>query len=55
MRPSFWTFLGVGAWVFLSPWILGFSSINLALWSNLLAGALIVVLAVRAFGFPKGE
>lgn len=32
-----------GVWVAASPWILGFSSANLARWSNVLVGGLIAI------------
>lgn len=52
-NTPFLTFTILGAWVMLSPWILGFASINLALWGNLLGGMLIIVAAFKYFGFPK--
>jgi hypothetical protein len=38
----------VGAWLFFSPWILGFAGMQLALWNALIFGAVIFVLAVSA-------
>ena len=34
-----------GAWLFLSPWLLGFSAIGAATWSAWLIGILVIVLA----------
>ncbi len=31
--------LAVALWVLISPWVLGFASVTLALWSSVLAGA----------------
>ena len=41
-----WVKLVLGLWVAVSPWILGFSGITTALWSNVIAGALIVIFAL---------
>lgn len=45
-----WVELVLGIWVVASPWILGFSG-ALGLWSNVVAGTSIAVLALwRIFG-----
>ena len=41
-----WVKLVLGLWVAVSPWILGFSGITTALWSNIIAGALIAIFAL---------
>jgi len=41
-----WVKLVLGLWVVVSPWVLGFSGITIALWSNVIAGALIVIFAL---------
>lgn len=38
-----WTELVIGAWVLLSPWILGFSALTFAKWSNIIVGLIIVI------------
>ena len=38
--------LSFGVWIMISPWILGFSSISLMKWSNLITGLLIVLINV---------
>lgn len=44
----------LGIWIMASPWILNFSDITLALWSNLIAGVFIVVLCLWGlFGETK--
>ncbi len=43
-----WLNVVLGAWLFLSPWILGFTSTSAAAWSAWILGALIVVFAVWA-------
>jgi hypothetical protein len=53
MKSPFWTLLGISAWILLSPWILGFASINLALWGNLLGGFVLLIFAFRFFVFDK--
>ena len=40
--------LAIGIWIFLSPWILGFSSISIMTWSNLIAGIIIILINVWA-------
>ena len=39
-----WIELVAGLWVIASPWILGFSGITLAKWSNVIAGVVIVLI-----------
>lgn len=46
MRVNFWIQLLAGLWILISPWVLGFYAINLALWSNLIAGVLIIILNI---------
>lgn len=47
-------YLILGIWVFASPWILDFSGINLALWSNIIVGALIVIFSLQKI-FQKND
>ncbi len=46
MKYLNWIQLILGLWIFISPWILGFSDISTALWSNVIFGALIVIFAL---------
>jgi uncharacterized membrane protein YccC len=39
-----WTLLVVGIWILISPWVLGFSDISVAMWSNVLCGILLAIL-----------
>lgn len=55
MRYFDWVKLGLGVWVFVSPWVLGFSGINLAMWSNVIAGLLIVIFSLRRIFNKKVE
>ncbi len=41
-----WTQLALGLWIILSPWFLGFSSITVMKWSNLIAGTVIFLINV---------
>jgi len=34
----------VGIWILISPWVLGFSDISVAMWSNVLCGILLTIL-----------
>jgi hypothetical protein len=36
----------IGLWILTSPWILGFSSFSLALWSNVIGGAVVAILGL---------
>lgn len=46
-----WIGLAVGSWVLISPWLLGFASISVMKWSNLLAGLIMVLANVwKIFG-----
>jgi hypothetical protein len=46
----------IGVWVLLSPWFLGWSGIPVIMWSNLLAGVLVIILSVWQIfgGEPQG-
>ncbi|MEK7543156.1 MAG: SPW repeat protein [Patescibacteria group bacterium] len=46
MKPLFISRIVVGAWLALSPWILGFSALNLAFWNNIIIGAAVILMAV---------
>ncbi len=51
-----WVKLALGVWVFVSPWVLGFAAIPLALWSNVISGTGIVILTLWSlFGKKPGE
>lgn len=39
-----WFKLILGSWVLISPWVLGFSGITFAKWSNVVAGIVLVLL-----------
>jgi hypothetical protein len=41
-----WVNLIAGAWVFISPWVLGYASTPQALWNALVIGALVFILAI---------
>jgi hypothetical protein len=38
-----WIPIVLGAWVLVSPWLLGFSDISLAKWSNVLCGLVLII------------
>ena len=55
MSPK-WTELVLGLWIILSPWLLGFSSITVMKWSNLMVGTVIFLMSVWAiFGEKPGS
>jgi len=43
-----YTQLALGIWILISPWLLGFSSISIMTWSNLIAGIIIILVNVWA-------
>jgi hypothetical protein len=40
-----WVNLAIGAWLVISPWVLQFAHVRSALWTEVILGALILVLA----------
>lgn len=46
-----WMILVIGAWILVSPWILGFSTIGFMKWSNVVCGLVLVLDSVwKMFG-----
>jgi len=43
-----WTGVVIGAWVLISPWILGFATIGFMKWSNVLCGLALILVNVWA-------
>ncbi|MEK7590316.1 MAG: SPW repeat protein [Patescibacteria group bacterium] len=41
-----WICLIIGIWIVVSPWVLGYSSFTPALWSNVIVGVLIFLIAL---------
>jgi hypothetical protein len=39
-----WIQFAMGFWILISPWLLGFSEISLAKWSNVLLGLTLILL-----------
>ena len=39
----------VGIWILISPWILGYASLEPVLWSNVIGGAIITVIGLWSF------
>ncbi|MBU6500593.1 MAG: SPW repeat protein [Patescibacteria group bacterium] len=53
---SNWARLAIGFWILISPWLLGFSSITIMKWSNLIAGLIIIILNVwQIFGEKRSS
>ncbi len=48
-----WMILVLAVWLVVSPWILGFSGLNLVVWNNLMAGGLIIVFTLWNFSPPQ--
>jgi hypothetical protein len=50
--------MALGIWVFISPWVLGFSDQTRAAWDNWISGAVIFLLALWAWwtlARPSGQ
>ncbi|MBI4085323.1 MAG: SPW repeat protein [Candidatus Liptonbacteria bacterium] len=48
--------LAIGIWILISPWLLGFYNISIMMWSNLIAGIILILVNVWAiFGEPKNN
>jgi hypothetical protein len=45
----------IGVWVFISPWVLGAASDARILWSSLIVGALLVILALWSSSLEHGS
>jgi len=43
MKWNHWAVIILGVWLILSPWILGYSELNLVTWNSIVIGALIIV------------
>jgi len=43
-----WTNIGLGAWLFVSPWVLGYEPVRAAAWNSWIFGILIVAVSLSA-------
>jgi hypothetical protein len=50
-----WLTAAIGVWVFISPWVLGAVSNARILWSSLVVGALLVILALWSSSLEHGS
>lgn len=48
-----WTGLVLGAWIMISPWLLGFSDDILMRWSNVICGIILVIMNAWALSEKK--
>lgn len=48
-----WANVGLGAWLVVSPWLVGFSELAPALWNAVIVGAAIAVLALSALATDR--
>jgi hypothetical protein len=53
MRWNNWLLLVLAFWLFVSPWLLGFSEFNLVVWNNILVGGLIVIFTFWNIAPPR--
>jgi len=54
-RWAEWLTAVIGVWVFISPWVLGAVSNARILWSSLVVGALLVILALWSSSLEHGS
>jgi hypothetical protein len=52
-RRQDWAILILGAWLFLSPFILGYAPLAAAAWNAYLVGAVVVILAATSLWVPS--
>lgn len=50
-----WTNLVAGAWLFITPWVFGFTGTAAAAWDAWLLGAAIMIVALWALGAPESR
>lgn len=50
-----WTNLVVGAWLFISPWVLGFTGSSAAAWNAWILGLIVAALALWALSGPASR
>ncbi|MEK9194281.1 MAG: SPW repeat protein [Patescibacteria group bacterium] len=53
MKWNYWVLLGLALWLIISPWLLGFSGLNLVLWNNLMVGGLIIIFTLWHLSPPN--
>ena len=46
LKSKDWTGVFFGGWLVLSPWILGFSDLNLAFWNCIIVGVAVLLLTI---------
>lgn len=42
----FYAIISIGVWILISPWLLGFASVALGFWSNIIAGLILIILGI---------
>ena len=53
IRWNNWVLIGLGIWSILSPWLLGFSKLNLVVWNSIFIGALVIVFVLWNLSPPE--
>lgn len=48
-----WADVALGAWLVISPWVLGFSGLATVMWNAVIVGALVAALALWTLGTDK--
>jgi hypothetical protein len=50
-----WVQCGIGFWLLISPWLLGFAEISVAKWSNVIIGLAFIIMSVWELFGEKGR
>jgi len=52
MKWHHWSLIVLGGWLIVSPLVLGYASVNLALWNSITVGALVILAAFWSVSPP---
>lgn len=50
-----WTNVALAAWLIVSPWVLGFSTLQIAMWNHVAVGVAVLVLALWSTTISHGS
>lgn len=45
----------LGVWLIISPWLLGYSALNLPSWNSILMGVLVIIFSLWTVSSPKQQ
>lgn len=53
MRTTNWVVALIGAWFIITPWVFGFSANTGAVWTSVVAGAIMLIVGIWAASLPR--